>query len=312
MSRELALRQSTHGLRLVRIAALVGTVVALATSCTPIARPLLAASVTPDPIKPPALPWPAAAASPGNPVLLPEGVAVPATIDREQPVPVLLALHGAGGNGPRIAERLASCAEQNGWVLVAPTFAYRDYMDPDQVRLDDQQDLPKLRDLLDQVEEQLTAAGLHFGDDVFVYGFSRGGQLAHRFALFYPERVSGVASLSAGSYTLPRSELKFPFGVADLAGYAGHPFDPQALQGMPFWIGVGGADTQAEQVPRPWDQYLGRTRLDRAQRFSDILQGLGASVQLNVFSGAGHEETALMRQRACAFFSGLTPIHSRP
>jgi predicted esterase len=259
----------------------------------------------------PGLPLGGAAAAPGRPVLTADGVFIPASVDPERPVPMLLALHGMGGNGGRIAARLASCAEQNGWVLIAPTFAYRDYMDLDQVRQDDREDLPRLLDLIDDVESRLADQGLQVDDDLFVYGFSRGGQLAHRFAFFYPDRVAGVASLSAGSYTLPRPELDFPFGVADLRDYVGHAFDPEALTGKPFWVGVGASDTQAEQVPRRFDPFIGPTRLERATRFSDALQQLGANVQLNVFSGAGHEETALMRQRACAFFSGLTPVHGR-
>ena len=236
---------------------------------------------------------------------------IPANIDRSQPVPILLALHGMGGTGGRIAERLASCAEQNGWVLIAPTFAYRDYMDLDQVRQDDREDLPRLLNLVEQVETQLAEQGIQAGDDLFVYGFSRGGQIAHRFAFFYPDRVAGVAALSAGSYTLPRPELAFPFGVADLQDYAGHAFEPQDLSGTGFWVGVGASDTQAEQVPRRFDPFIGPTRLERASRFVEGMQQMGLNVQLNVFSGAGHEETALMRQRACAFLSGLTPVRAR-
>jgi pimeloyl-ACP methyl ester carboxylesterase len=257
------------------------------------------------------LPLGGAVAAPGRPVLTAEGVFIPASVDPDRPVPVLLALHGMGGNGGRITQRLASCAEQNGWVLIAPTFAYRDYMDLDQVRQDDREDLPGLLDLVDQVETQLGKQGIQAGDDLFVYGFSRGGQLGHRFAFFYPDRVAGVASLSAGSYTLPRPELAFPFGVADLQEYAGHAFDAQDLSGTGFWVGVGSADTQADQVPHRFDPFIGPTRLERATRFSEAMQQVGLSVQLNVFSGVGHDETALMRQRACAFLSGLTPVRAR-
>jgi predicted esterase len=290
----------------------IATLVAITTSCAPSAlplRPLVASAQSPLALL--GLPLGGATAAPGRPVLTQDGVFIPDTIDPERPVPILLALHGMGGSGGRIAERLASCAEQNGWILVAPSFAYRDYMDLDQVRQDEREDLPRLNSLVGQVTQRLADQGLQTADDLFVYGFSRGGQLAHRFAFFYPDKVAGVASLSAGSYTLPKPELAFPFGVADLQDYAGHPFSPQALNGMAFWIGVGASDNQPEGVPRRFDPYIGRTRVERATRFSEAMQQLGLSVQLNVFSGAEHEETALMRQRACTFFSGLTPVHAR-
>jgi pimeloyl-ACP methyl ester carboxylesterase len=293
------------------IAALV---VAVTTSCAPSTLPLLPVVASAQSLGPAAalgLPLGGSAATPGAPVLTQDGVFIPASIDRKQPVPILLALHGMGGWGGRIAERLASCAEQNGWVLIAPTFAYRDYMDPDQVRQDDREDLPHLLSLVDQVEAQLANQGIQADDNLFVYGFSRGGQLAHRFAFFYPDRVAGVAALSAGSYTLPRQELAFPFGVADLQDYAGHAFDAQDLSGTAFWVGVGSADTQAEQVPRKFDPFIGSTRLERATRFTESMRQIGLHIELNVFSGVEHDETALMRQRACAFLSGLTPVRAR-
>jgi predicted esterase len=293
------------------IAALV---VAVTTSCAPTTLPLLPVVASAQSLGPTSalgLPLGGPAATPGRPVLSADGVFIPATIDTSQPVPILLALHGMGGTGARIAERLAACAEQNGWVLIAPTFAYRDYMDLDQVRQDDREDLPRLLNIIDQVETHLAQQGIQADDDLFVYGFSRGGQLAHRFAFFYPDRVAGVASLSAGSYTLPRSELAFPFGVGDLQDYVGHGFDPQDLSGTAFWVGVGSADTHAEQVPRKFDPFIGPTRLERATRFSQAMQQVGLNVQLNVFSGVEHDETALMRQRACAFLSGLTPVRAR-
>ncbi len=255
-------------------------------------------------------------AEPGHPVLGPQDVYVPSTVDSSRPVPVLLGLHGMGGSGPRIAARLSDCATANGWVLVTPTVAYRDYMDPEQVRLDDEEVLPRLREMLDDLPARVN--GLTLDPETFVYGFSRGAQAAHRLALFYPDRVAGVAVLAAGSYTLPRTSvgvgpaeqtLRFPFGVADLRRYAGHAFDPGSLQGMPFWIGVGAADTVPEQVPPSWSPYLGTTRVERARRFSELLQSMGADVSLNVFSGAGHEETALMRTRACDFLAAQTPVH---
>jgi pimeloyl-ACP methyl ester carboxylesterase len=295
----------------VLIAALV---VAVTTSCAPATLPLLPAVASAQTLGPATalrLPLGGAAATPGKPVLSQDGVFIPSTINPERPVPILLALHGMGGTGGRIAERLASCAEQNGWVLIAPTFAYRDYMDLDQVRQDEREDLPRLLDIVNQVEPQLAQQGIQPDDDLFVYGFSRGGQLAHRFAFFYPDRVAGVASISAGSYTLPRPELAFPFGVADLQDYAGHPFEAQDLSDTAFWVGVGSADTQAEQVPRRFDPFIGPTRLERATRFSEAMQQIGLNVQLNVFSGVAHDETALMRQRACAFLSGLTPVRAQ-
>ena len=128
--------------------------------------------------------------------------------------------------------------------------------------------------------------------------------MAHRFTLAYPQEVAAVAALSAGSYTLPEDEdpahapLHFPFGVADLEAIGGAPFDRAAFTRVPVWIGVGGADTNPADTARAWDQYEGRTRVERAETFAEQLQARGASVSLHIFGGAGHEETGTMRAQA--------------
>jgi predicted esterase len=297
-------RRPLAGLRVAVIGLVLG---GLATSCAPLPVPPTLRSLVA-----------AAPAERGRPVLEPGGLRFPTTVDPDRPLPVLLALHGAGGTGPRIAERLAACADRNGWLLVAPTLAYRDFMDVDQLRRDDEEDLPRIRALLADVRARLPAGQV--SDETYVYGFSRGGQLAHRLALFYPDEIDGVAVLAAGTYTLPSTgaqidgqprSLPFPYGLSDLSRYAGHPFDPQALVGKPFWIGVGEADVAADQVPRGWDPLLGPSRLERASRFAEILRSLGADVSLNVFPHTGHDETAVMRERACDFLTSLTPTRAR-
>jgi pimeloyl-ACP methyl ester carboxylesterase len=205
---------------------------------------------------------------------------------------------------------LTDCADQNGWVIVAPSFAYRDYMDPEQVRLDDRDNLPRVLEMLDALPLTSSRGAVQFKQRVLLYGFSRGAQGAQRFALFYPERVAAAAILSGGSYTLPKrtarvesqeKPLNFPYGVADLDRYAGHQLDVPALLKVPVWVGVGATDTLSSDVPRPWDPYLGRTRVERARAMAEVLRGMGVNVRLEEFTGAGHEETAQMRSRICDF-----------
>src|SRR4051812_12147458 len=53
------------------------------------------------------------------------------------PLQVLVAVHGMNGNGVAFAAPLRSTAERNGWILVAPTFHYRDNINPAGVLQDD-------------------------------------------------------------------------------------------------------------------------------------------------------------------------------
>ena len=234
-------------------------------------------------------------------------VHVPPRAEALQPLTVLLVLHGMGGNGPDMARDLVADADRNGWVLVAPTIAYRDWRDPEQVREDASENLPALKSLL---EEMPARTGLALEPRALVYGFSRGGQAAHRLALFYPDSVRRVATFSCGTYTLPAERvrrggaevpLEFPYGVGDLARYQGEPFDPAAVRDVAFWLGVGGGDNQPGDVPRQWDPYIGTNRVDRAQAFATALAQLDVPTTLTVFPGAGHEISPEMQARAVAF-----------
>jgi pimeloyl-ACP methyl ester carboxylesterase len=214
-----------------------------------------------------------------------------------QPLQVLVALHGMGGNGDDFARDLQDQADRYGWVLVAPTIAYGDWTNPDAVAREEPMLIKGLTDYLDMLP-QITHQQVR--KRVLVLGHSRGAQLAHRFAEFRPDRVLAVAALSAGTYTLPESARHFPYGVKDLAAYAGKAFDARNLLGVQFWVGVGGQDNNAADVPRQWD-YEGTTRVQRAQAFEAAMQELGATSVLRVFKDAKHEVTGEMRSAACAF-----------
>jgi predicted esterase len=231
-------------------------------------------------------------------------------VDTAQPVPVLLALHGYAGSGAAISARLRPCADQYGWVLVAPTMAYRDYFDPHQLRVDAEQNLPQVHALLDQVRAGVS--GLDLEPRLIVYGFSRGAQMAERFSTVYPGEVAGVAALSGGSYTLPELHdtdehaYDFPFGVSDLSDLGFQPFDMAQFEQIPFWLGVGSDDVNPSDTSRSWDGIEGATRVQRAETFVAAVQSLGGSAELHVFAHVGHDETAVMRQAACGFLHSVS------
>jgi len=55
----------------------------------------------------------------------------------DQPLQVLFALHGMGGNGTDFGNSLAAQADAHGWLIVAPTFKYGDWTDPAQITRED-------------------------------------------------------------------------------------------------------------------------------------------------------------------------------
>src|SRR5712691_7833473 len=232
-------------------------------------------------------------------------VHVPLGLTAATRLQVLVALHGMGGNGPLFASGLLADADRNHWLVVAPTILYGDWTDPAQVAREDPRLIRWLNDYLEHLAEYV---GLPVKSRVLLIGHSRGAQLAHRFALFQPERVLAVAALAAGTYTLPfetsreGSQIRFPFGLADLAAISGHAFSPaQLIEDTEFWLGVGSEDNNPGDLPRAWDQYLGTTRVQRASAFQAALHRLGARSVLVAFPGERHAMSAHMIASADGF-----------
>ena len=255
----------------------------------------------------------ASAATPRSPVYF----RVPTKAKDGVPAPVLVVLHGMGGKGESTAQPWIQEAENQGWVVVAPTFNYGDWFDPNAVRADD---LKFSRELATILGDLPTTVGRDVAPRAMLFGFSRGAQLAHRFALYYPERVQAVAAYAAGTYTLPDSELALngknvtldlPFGVADLPRWLGRACNRVQLASVPFWIGVGETDNRVEDVPRSWDPYLGQTRVARAESFHRALERHHVPSALNKFPGVDHFLTPEVLANAAGFFEQAPALSAR-
>lgn len=242
---------------------------------------------------------------------------VPSNAALFAPVQILVTLHGMGGDGSVFCQNVLETAERNGWIVVSPTFKYQDYKNPDLVLQDDLTFLPRLLDMIDSVPAR---TGLATRQKVLLYGHSRGGQAVHRFATYYPERTLGVAALSAGSYTLPlatmlvngRSQsLPLPYGVANANRLLGRDFNAAAFKQIPFRIVVGGRDNNPDDVPRAWDPYLGKNRIDRARAYTRALQDLGAQADLAIYPDADHVVSQAMLNESLAFLEGVVARNAR-
>ncbi len=229
----------------------------------------------------------------------------------KDPAPVLVALHGMGGDGPGACDGVHAWADQQGWVLVGPTFDYGNWTDPEEVAREGPHYLPRLAQILDELPDRI---GHPVQPQVTLYGFSRGAQLAQRFALLYPERVKAAVIMSAGTYTLPLREaevngktqaLKFPFGIADVRARFGQDVDLDAVRHVPFWIAVGAEDNDPSALPPQWSPLLGNTRVERARHFAAILRELQVPVQETEFPGLGHDIGSAEHDQALAWVSSI-------
>ncbi len=231
-------------------------------------------------------------------------VRAPQNAPEGQPLQVLLALHGMGGNGTDFGNALAAQADAHDWLIIAPTISYGDWTDPAQIVREDPALVAWLSEYVGHLADR---TGYAVAPRVLILGHSRGAQLALHFTEIHPEQVVAVAAASAGTYTLPFSldsqtglALQFPFGVADLAtADGGQAFDADTFNSVPVWIGVGSADVNVADVPHAWDPFIGKDRLKRAQAFTQALQDLGANVSLHVFQKTDHTFTDAVRAAGC-------------
>ena len=216
-----------------------------------------------------------------------------------------------GGDGRGMCDGVLAWADREGWVLVGPTFAYGDWTNPTAVANEEPRLLPRLAQILDEVP---TKIGLPVQPKVALYGFSRGAQLAARFAMLYPERVRGAVILSGGTYTLPlrstavsgvTQPLRYPFGVADVRQRFGRDAGPRRPARRAVLDRRGSRGQRSSAVPPQWGPYLGNTRVERARRFGEVLQGLQVSAQVTEFPGLGHDISAAEHDQALAWVRTL-------
>jgi hypothetical protein len=231
-------------------------------------------------------------------------VHVPPDAVARQPLPVLIVLHDRNEDPEVFGDELISVADEQGWLLVAPRIVYQpDYLDPEVIAAESP---PLLRGMREVIDELPASTGLRLRRRVMLFGYGRGASMAQRYALAWAPDVRSVALLGGGGYTVPPmddvdEEPPFPFGVRGFGERVGRPIEPAAIHSVRWWVGVGAEDVDPTQTSRAWDRFIGKTRLERAERLSLILRRDGSSVETVVFDAAGFEIRPEMRQAVAEF-----------
>jgi len=130
---------------------------------------------------------------------------VPPNLDRTEPAPLVFALHGGGGNGPREERRLPynDYARRDGWIVVYPSGIDGHWND-----LRGYQGFVSQRDNVDDVgfiKALLEKLSSEFAIDekrVFVTGGSNGGMMSHTVAARLADRIAAIAPI-VGSMPRP-------------------------------------------------------------------------------------------------------------
>ncbi len=214
-----------------------------------------------------------------------------------QGLPVLVAVHGISHRAKEQARAFAQLAEQKGFVLIAPLFCRKNF--PAYQRLGvSQKNVPCYPDealniLLEEIAEQ---KGFNT-QKVYLFGYSAGGQFAHRYAMMYPEKVYSVATGAAGWYTFPDRQISFPRGLRTRTGFRGIELDPQRFLQVPMASFVGEKDVYQDSTFRrsfDLDAQQGLSRVERGARWIQAMReaagvlGFQTRYQFYVLRACGH------------------------
>ena len=161
-------------------------------------------------------------------------------------------------------------------------------------------------------------------DQVYLFGYSGGGQFVHRYAMAYPEQVAAVAVGAAGWYTFPDPAARFPRGLKARSKSLTLRFKPEAFLKVPMAAFVGerdvrrGAERPEMKQSAKVDTQQGLTRLERGHRWIEAMRtaaadsGLATPYEYETLPRASHSFKASMKrgqlgQRVFAFLFGPPP-----
>mgnify|MGYP002623907630 CR=1 FL=1 len=130
---------------------------------------------------------------------------------------------------------------------------------------------------------------------VMLYGFSGGGQFAHRFMYLHPELLHSVVIGSPGRVTYLDPEEDWYAGIRDFEEQFGKSLDFEALKKPKILLFVGGNDTESidmsgdESGSAAADKF-GANRLDRLKALYQNYQDYSMNVTFEIVPGVAHEE----------------------
>lgn len=182
----------------------------------------------------------------------------------------LIALHGISRKSDDILRAFGPECDRAGRILIAPRFSRKDW--PHFQTIGRQRPDQALLALIDHLYQ----TGVIPTRRVSLFGYSGGAQLAHRFAMLYPQRIASLHVAAAGWYCAPDHEQTFPMGLGQPEKTAGldaaslSTLQLRAFLRLPIHVYVGADDITRDDALRQHhalETHQGRTRLARARSY---------------------------------------------
>ena len=209
---------------------------------------------------------------------------------------LVVAVHGSSRNLQGYRSGFAPHADRHRWVVLAPLFpvGVRGDGDPDGYKMLVEGDIRYDRVLLamvGEIQQVLSTRFPRFG----LFGFSGGGQFAHRFLYVHPERLWGVTIGAPGATTRIDERFDYWLGTRNLQAVFGKPLDLDTMRKVPVQLLCGEEDTAELKIPVHLAEKvkalgpIGRNRIERMQLLLANYQDHQMDVRLHFVPGVGHE-----------------------
>jgi pimeloyl-ACP methyl ester carboxylesterase len=225
------------------------------------------------------------------------GLVVPPRADHGGPPGLLVAVHDSERRWQDCLDAFSGFARAHHQVLLAPHFPADlfDDGDGDGYKFLHEHGI-RHDQLLDAMVDEVADATGCDRSRFLLYGYSGGGQFAHRYFFLHPTRVRAAVIGAPGEVTLLDESTDWWAGVRDMAQRFGCRFDAAAIARVPVLLLIGERDTRADEIAdqppsRGWrssSERIQANRLDRLRALERSLQGIGAKPRFALMPGVDH------------------------
>ena len=219
-------------------------------------------------------------------------VNVPPGVPSNRRLPLVLALHGAGGTGREMdrGTGLSSVADKDGFVAVYPSAPWKFWNIEASPRKPD--DVAFIRTVLDTVESQVCIDP----DRVYATGVSNGGGMVALLGCALSDRIAAIAPVAGNYRPLPPCIPQRPVSMLEIHGTSDGSV-PYSI--VPGWVGTwlrldGCPLAMRTSKPAP-----------NAMRYDSGPCSGGSRVSHLQLFGGPHEWPALANSTVWRFFSGV-------
>ena len=225
---------------------------------------------------------------------------------------IVFVMHGHGKNAEAYRDVWIEPADRHGLMVVTPLFdqaqwggAEYSYSSVESKGGDVHDASLWSFNVIEHLFDAVKADTGNASERYLLYGHSEGGQFVHRLALLLPNaRYDRAVAANAGWYTMPRFDVRFPFGLGNA------PVDEASLRrsfGRRLTVLLGELDidpNHKELNKTPRAEAQGATRFERGRAFFETAQREASRLQaplawqLRTVPGAAHQNSKMSKAAA--------------